>query len=163
MDLVDVLGRIEQINRADVDAAEEFGRLELGPRGVVVTDLLCVDGVTTRPASSQVRQFYAYALWWRLCSVELEWCDPRAIAATMSEAPVRDVLDGDFGRGNLSVPGMSRSNSVLFALDNRASPFDRAYLVFDASPEPRVVYAGSEVSEFEDLHAYLLSWYRTLV
>ncbi|MCT2585858.1 hypothetical protein [Actinophytocola gossypii] len=72
------------------------------------------------------------------------------------------MVDGDFRRGNISVSGMSPSNSVLFALDNRDAPFDRAYLVFDGAPEPRVVYAGSEVSEFEDLHAYLTSWLRTL-
>lgn len=162
MSIVDLLGRIEKIDSADLDAAVEFGPPEMGPRGVVVTDLLCVDGAGTLKASPQVRAFYGYALWWRLCSVELEWCDPHDIAAIMSEPPIRDMLDGDFRRRNVSVAGMSPSNSVLFALDNRRAPFDRAYLVFGGAPEPRIVYAGSEVSEFADFHAYLTSWYQTL-
>ncbi|MCT2585859.1 hypothetical protein [Actinophytocola gossypii] len=62
MGVVDVLGRIEKINATDADSAVEFGQLEMGPRGVVVTDLLCVDGVVTQPASRQVREFYGYAV-----------------------------------------------------------------------------------------------------
>lgn len=162
MSVADVLEQIEQINRGDVAAAAEFGPLEMGPRGVAVTDLLCVDGATRLAASAQVREFYGYALWWRLCSVELEWCDPLDIGTVMAEPSVRDMLEGDFGRNNIAVSGMTVSNSVLFSLDIRDAPVDRAYFVFGNTPEPRVVYAGSEVSVFEDLHAYLESWQQTL-
>lgn len=162
MTIVDILTQIEKINRDDVEAAAEFGPLEMGPRGAAVSDLLCVDGKTHVAASPQIREFYEYSLWWRLCSVELEWCNPFKLEELMIKPAIRDMVEGDFDRKNISVDGMIVSNSVLFSLDNRDSPFDRAYFVFGSAPEPRIVYAGSEVTVFENIQEYLESWLRTL-
>lgn len=51
---------------------------------------------------------------------------------------------------------------MLFAVDNRATPFERAYFITCAAAEPRIVYAGSEVSVFDDLAGYLESWHQSL-
>lgn len=157
MDVLDILGRIEQINRADTAAAAEFGPLELGPRGVEIGEVLAVDGRTRHPASPQLRAFYGYALWWRHCSVELHWLDPLVIEETMSLTPIRTMIDADLG-GTLDVAGMSASTTALLAIDDAQAPFDRAYLVFGPGEEPRVVHAGSEVSVHDCLADYLSGW-----
>ncbi|SEE12287.1 hypothetical protein [Ruania alba] len=161
MRLVTLLEQIELINRDDLDAAMEFGPLELGPRGITVHELLCVDGRSRVATSPQVAEFYAYALWWKHCSVELEWCDPQHSAELVAQPPVRQMITADIAHQDLQIPGLAPSTAVLFALDNRESPFERAYFVFDIS-EPRVVHAGSEISVFDDLTGYLESWRRSL-
>src|SRR5690606_35523565 len=127
MPLVDILKQIEEINRADTEAALEFGPLEMGPRDILITELLCVDGKTSVAASTQIQEFSRYALWWRLCSVELEWCDPLKIGEIIEKPAIREMIEGDLNRGNISVDGMKNNNSVLFSVDNYESPFDRAY------------------------------------
>lgn len=51
---------------------------------------------------------------------------------------------------------------MLFALDDPDAPFERAYFAFHGRAEPQVVYAGSEISVFDDLAGYLESWLQTL-
>ena len=158
----EALTRIETITRNDVDAVREFGPLEIGPTGRSVEDLLCVDGTTRVAASPQVREFYAYALWWTFSSVELEWLDPGDLAGIMERPRIEEMLRKDTRDGTVALAGMNEGNTVLFSVDDVDAPFDRAYFVFLDDPEPAVVYAGSEVSVHRDLLEYLEGWITTL-
>ncbi|SOD62879.1 hypothetical protein SAMN06297387_10842 [Streptomyces zhaozhouensis] len=157
-----LLEQIERLNRDDSEAAAEFGPLMLGPRGVEIDELVCVDGRTTVTSSPQIREFYAYATWWRHCSVRLEWRDPHTTREWNGHGPVREMIVSDTAPGFLTPAGLTPSSTVLFALDDQDAPFERAYFTFDGRAEPQVVYAGSEVSVFDDLTGYLESWRQTL-
>lgn len=91
MRVTTLLEQIEQINRDDVAAATEFGPLELSAgdrraRARVRGRANRGDGV---PADRRVLQV---RLWWKHCSVELEWCDPRRNAKLLAHPPVRDMV-----------------------------------------------------------------------
>ncbi len=162
MRIAELLAELEQINRDDIEAAAEFGPLEMGQRGIEVRELLCVDRRTRFAPSPQIREFYAYAAWWRHCSVQLEWREPCATEAWISRDPVRDMIAADTTPGALTAGGLSPSSIALFALDDPGAPFERAYFVFGDREEPQVLYAGSEVSVFDDLAGYLESWVESL-
>ncbi|UFU07463.1 hypothetical protein [Ruania halotolerans] len=162
MSVTQLLEEIERINGDDLDAAAEFGPLKLGPRGVVLEELVCADRRTRVVPSPQVREFYAYAAWWEHCSVQLEWCNQATIEELYAHSPVQDMLAADCAPGFLTTSGLSPSSIVLFAIDDRDAPFERAYFNVDGGGEPQVVYAGSEVSVFDDLAGYLQSWLDSL-
>ena len=160
--IADILTELENINKNDLDAIREFGALEMGPKGRSVETLLCADGVTTVKTSPQLREFYSYALWWKLSSVELEWINPEELADILRHPPIEEMVLQDTRGGRIQLEGMNERNSVLFSVDNLQAPFDRAYFVFLGKPEPAVVYAGSEVSVYDDLMEYLESWKASL-
>lgn len=162
MRVTQLLEEIERLNRNDSEAAAEFGPLKLGPRGIEIHELVCVDGHTTVTSSPQIREFYAYATWWRHCSVQLEWCDPHTAREWNDHGPVREMIVSDTTPRALTPAGLTPSSTVLFALDDLDAPFDRAYFAFDGRAEPQVIYAGSEISIFDDLIGYLESWQKTL-
>ena len=161
MAIAEILEKIEGICR-EYTPKHRPRDLIIGPRGDDIQKVRCVDGVTAKGLSAQLKELYQYSRFWQFNVVDLTIFDPDTMPSVLHEKGIAETIEQDFDEELIEVDGMAKDNSFLLWTDFPPSPFNRAYGVFTDAPEPFFVVAGSEVRIFDSLD-HLLSFQLELI